>query len=433
MKLPLFHSLVNTEPNAPIAALASTRVYVNNAGMQNSAESVSPLKINPTVYRLGLVSFFADVSSEMLYPVTPIFLTLVLGASVAHVGIIEGVAEGIASLLKAYSGRWSDRLKERRTFVWVGYLCAALAKPLTGVATSWTHVLAARSLDRLGKGIRTAPRDALLSEAVAENERGVSFGWHRMMDSLGATLGPLIAIAFLHFFSEPRQMRTLYYLAVLPGLASVALVFTVKEKHRAPSRDPKQFPWRDSLTPRFRQYLLAWSVFSLVNSSDVFLILRAQKAGLTLTTTILLYTFYNLFYALLSPYLGFLSDRWGRKRVLSLGLFVFAAVYSGFGFASQAWQFWILFAVYGVYMAATDGVGKALAVDLVPKELKATGLGVLGTVTGVATILASTVAGFLWDRFGMQWTFFYGAMGALAAILILSRLSEAARESAKSV
>lgn len=387
-------------------------------------ESLENKALSPTVVKLGLVSFFADVSSEMLYPITPIFLTLVLGASVANVGIIEGVAEGIASLLKTYSGRWSDRIQKRKTFVWVGYLFAAIAKPITGGATSWFYVLFARGFDRLGKGIRSAPRDALLAESVKPQYLGAAFGWHRMMDTLGAAIGPLIAILFLQVYSEPQHLRWIYYLAVVPGLISVLVVFTVKESTHEKSRakDSALKLQLSSLPKSFKTYLTAWGIFSLTNSSDVFLLLKAQKSGLSLTMTILLYAFYNLLYAISSPYLGHLSDRFGRKWVLISGLFVFALVYAAFGFAIEPWQFWCLFGIYGFYMAATEGVGKALAVDLVPKEFKATGLGLLGTVSGFATIVASSAAGLLWDHLGSQWSFFFGATGAVLAICVLFTL-----------
>ena len=196
---------------------------------QNSDQkSAKPL--SPTVIRLGLVSFFADVSSELLYPITPLFLTLVLGASVFQVGLIEGFAEGTASLLKTFSGRWSDRTQKRKTFIWIGYLMAAVAKPMTGGATSWVQVLLARSFDRFGKGIRTAPRDALIADSVGPEARGAAFGWHRMMDTLGAVVGPLAAIVFLQLRPSPSDLRWLYYAAAVPGLIAVLIVFTVTEK-----------------------------------------------------------------------------------------------------------------------------------------------------------------------------------------------------------
>ncbi len=380
--------------------------------------------LNRNVVTLGLVSFLSDLSSEMLYPITPLFLTSVLGASMTNVGFIEGLAEGISSLLKTFSGRWSDRIQKRKPFVIAGYLLATLAKPLTGAAASWTEVLIARGSDRVGKGLRTAPRDALLAEAVAPELRGAAFGWHRLMDTMGAALGPLLAIWFLS--ESPESLRTIYYWAVIPGLLSVAVIFAVREKpvHDIQSNQTQQkWVWGD-LTGDFKMYLFAWTVFSVANSSDVFLLMKAKQMGINFTHVIALYCFYNLVYALASPSLGGLSDRLGRKHLLIFGLGVFSFVYFGFTYASELWHFVALFGTYGLYMAATDGVGKALAVDLVDSRQKATGLGILGTFTGLATIISSTVAGLLWDRWGSEWTFYYGVAGGLASAAILSFVRE---------
>lgn len=378
--------------------------------------------LNSTVVRLGIISFLGDVSSEMLYPIAPIFLTSVLGASMASVGVIEGFAEAVSGLLKTYSGQWSDRIGKRSPFVWTGYLLAAIAKPLTGIATSWTHVLATRAFDRVGKGLRTGPRDALLAESVAPELRGAAFGWHRLMDTLGAAIGPLIAVWILSSRSDAAALRNLYFWAFLPGLLSVAIALTIRESKHPVSRDPNRERFRlNHLGSRFKKFVFAWSLFSLSNSSDAFLILGARHAGISLQTTILMYCFYNLLYATLSPPLGTLSDRIGRRRVLMIGLGVFTLVYLGFATSPPIFVYWLLFGVYGIYMAATEGIAKALAVDLVPDHLRATGVGVLGTVTGLATIFASTFAGFLWDRFGPGAAFLYGATGAVAALISLAR------------
>jgi MFS family permease len=374
--------------------------------------------LNPTVLKLSFVSFFADVSSEMLYPVTPIFLTATLGASMASVGLVEGFAEAVASLLKMSSGVWSDRSGRRKPFVLGGYLLAALAKPLTAFAGSWPEVLLIRGLDRTGKGLRSAPRDALLAEAVHESSHGAAFGWHRAFDSAGAALGPLLALVYLRSHSD--NLRPLYLWALIPGLLSVAFVLAVKEK-RVPASD-RRIPFLSwsAMNPEFRRYLCAWGLFSLSNSSDAFLLMRARGLGFELADVVLVYCFYNLAYSLLSPYLGSLSDRIGRGRVLVGGLALFAAVYSGFAFASAHWHLWALFGLYGIYMAATDGVGKAYAVQLVPKNQKATAVGTLGAVTGVAALFASTLAGLLWDHVGAAAPFLFGAGGAVAAAAFLA-------------
>lgn len=378
--------------------------------------------LNSTVIKLGIISFFADVASEMLYPVTPIFLTTVMGVSMASLGLIEGVAEAIASLLKTYSGSWSDSISKRKPFILVGYFLGAISKPFIGLSQSWFHVLGARALDRTGKGLRSAPRDALIADSVAPANRGAAFGWHRGMDTFGAAVGPLLAIGLLSLNSD--QLRPLYYWALIPGLISVLIIFSIKEpKHNIESRK-----WENPLkswvhfNSDFKKYILAWGIFSLANSSDVFLLMKAKSSGLNTKSVILLFCIYNLIYSLSSPYLGKLSDQIGRKKILIGGLVIFSLVYLSFGFARESWHYWMLFMIYGLYMAATEGIGKALAVDLTPPSLKATGVGILGTVTGVCTIFASVIAGLLWDKLGSSWTFLYGASGGVLAAFMIFKL-----------
>ncbi len=389
-------------------------------------DSTEEKVLNPTVLKLGLVSFFADVASEMLYPITPIFLTTVLGASMTSLGLIEGVAEAIASLMKTYSGIWSDRISNRKSFIFAGYLLAAVAKPIIGFSQTWPQVLFARSLDRTGKGLRSAPRDALLADSVAERSRGEAFGWHRAMDTMGAALGPLFALYFISV--KPDDLRGLYYWALIPGLLSVAVVFLVRDKKKS-STKPKHvasfnfFKEWGSLNPQFKNYLLAWGLFSIANSSDVFLLMKVKDAGISTQAVILLYCGYNLVYSLASPFLGKLSDQIGRKRILILGFIMFMVVYLGFSAMKTVTGFAVLFLIYGLYMAATDGVGKAITVDLADQDKKATCLGLLGTVTGLCTIFASLIAGLLWDHVGASAAFLYGAFGALAAILVLLQVT----------
>ncbi len=311
--------------------------------------------LNPTVVKLGIVSFFADVASEMLYPVTPIFLTTVLGASMANVGMIEGIAEAIASLLKTYSGSWSDSIAKRKPFIIIGYALGAISKPFIGLSQSWMHVLGARALDRTGKGIRSAPRDALIADSVEPSKRGAAFGWHRGMDTFGAAVGPLLAILLLSFNSD--NLRSLYFWALIPGILSVAVIFFIKEPKHEAQRRPRENPfasWKH-FNPSFKKYIYAWGAFSLTNSSDVFLLMKAKSSGLSTQTVIFLFCLYNLTYSLSSPYLGHLSDRIDRKKIMAMGLFVFFLVYLSFGFATETWHFWTLFLIYGLYMGATEG------------------------------------------------------------------------------
>lgn len=369
--------------------------------------------MNAVVLRLGLVSLFADISSEMLYPITPIFLSTVLGASYANIGMIEGLAEAVASILKIASGYYSDKWGHRKSFVVVGYFLSAIAKPLTGFAGAWPQVLTARLVDRFGKGVRNAPRDALLADAVEEKDLGLAFGFHRGMDSVGAVVGPLIAILFLE-----GNMRNAFLVAFLPGLVAAALVLSIREP-RPHLKLVAQPNANNSIGTPFYLYLLIWFIFSFTNSSDVFIILKATQSGLSHTTVILLYCAYNFVYSIGSPFLGKLSDRLGQTSILGLGFFVFAITYLGFAYANHLWQFILLFLVYGGYIAATDGVGKALAARLLPSTSRALGLGWMGALTGVANFIASFSAGYLWDHYGAHWPFLFGAAGAFAALIAL--------------
>lgn len=384
--------------------------------------------LTPNVVRLGVVSFFADVSSEMLYPLMPLFLTSVLGAPVAAVGLIEGAAEATASLLKTVSGRIADRTGRRVELVFGGYSLSALAKPLIALANVWPLVLIARLVDRTGKGFRGSPRDAIIADSVDPAVCGSAFGWHRAMDTLGAVVGPLLALWLVSLAGG--DLRTVIWLATIPGVLGALLVLTVRDPRRrkagtdaatrsAGGEGTARLRWA-AIPHRFKLYLGAWFPFVLVNSSDVFLILRARQLGFSTTAVVLVYALYNLVYAAASVPLGHLSDRIGRRRVLVGGMFVFAAVYAGFAAATAVWQVIALFAVYGIYIAATDGVGKAFAVDLVPRDLRATSIGLLGTLTGVTALAASAGAGLLWDAVGPWAPFALGATGALVSAALFA-------------
>lgn len=372
--------------------------------------------LSPAVFSLGLVSFFADVSSEMLYPLTPLFLSSVLGAPVAVVGLIEGLAEGAAAVLASVSGWWSDLAKRRKPFVLGGYLLSAVSKPLLAVSATWPPALIARVLDRVGKGVRGAPRDSLLADSTDARYRGKAFGWHRAMDTAGAVVGPLLALVLLHVLSG--DLRRVLLVAVIPGMIAAALVLLVRETRKAPA-DARPRPRLADLPSGYRRYVAAWAVFAITNSSDIFLILRARSLGFSTMTVVLAYAFYNTVYALASPLIGDASDRLGRTRVLRGGLAVFAAVYIGFALARTGWLVWVLFAVYGIYIAATEGVGKALAIDMAPSGVRGSAVGVFGTVTGLCTVVASVVAGVLWDSVGPSAPFIFGAAGAITAALLL--------------
>ncbi len=373
--------------------------------------------IRRNVLVLGVTSFLTDLSSEIIYPLVPLFLTSVLGAPYAVVGLIEGVAESTASLLKVASGWLSDRRPRRRPLVIGGYSVSAVAKPLMALAFVWPMVLLLRFLDRVGKGIRTAPRDALIADATDPQDRGRAFGFHRAMDTAGAALGALLALAAVGFLGE--RFRLIFLLAGVPAVLGVFSLFLVRERRR---RAPEAGAARFSLSQfgrRYKLFLVAGSVFALGNSSDAFLILRARDLGMTAFTAVLAYVVFNLAYAALSMPAGTLSDRIGRRSLLIAGFLLFSLVYLGLALAGGSASVWPLFAFYGVYMAMTEGVGKAYISDLSPAQARGTALGAYQTVTGIVAFFSSMIAGLLWDMAGPRAPFLFGAAAGLTAALIL--------------
>jgi len=367
---------------------------------------------------LSFVSLFTDIASEMLYPVTPIFLTAVLGSSMAVVGLIEGIAEITAAFLKGYFGNLSDKIGKRSIFVVIGYTVSAIAKPFPGIFPNVSTVLASRTSDRVGKGIRTAPRDALLS-SYAEGKSGAVFGFHRGMDTLGAALGPLLALLLLYFFNNNYQL--IFILAFVPSAAAIALTLLVKDKPGATVTKGKanySVFWK-SASKEYKIILLLITLFSFVNSSDVFLILKSKLISDSNTIAILGYVFYNIVYASLSYPLGSLSDKFGKQKVYSFGLIVFSFVYLGFAFLTEFIFIWILFALYGTYTAATEGVSKAWISDLVSEEWRGSAIGLLTMFSGIAIMIGSVAAGILWDKFGSEVPFLISSTVSFIIALIL--------------
>jgi MFS family permease len=372
----------------------------------------------PGVLLLGCISFFTDIASEMLYPITPIFLTTILGSSMTNVGLIEGIAEGVSSLLKTYTGFWSDRTAKRKPFLLFGYFLSAISRPLIGLSTFPLQVLGARVTDRVGKGLRTAPRDAMIADMVEPAERGLAFGWHRALDTLGAVAGPLLTLIFLKYFTD---LRHAYFYALIPGLLSVTFIFFLQEPPRLDRIVAQKFSFQwKNLNPDYKVFIIGWTLFCLTNSSDAFLILKMKDGGVKFSEIILLYAWYNLVYASFSPYLGNLSDRLGAKKILLMGLSLFTIVYVGFAYSTHKYQFAVLLALYGIYMAATEGVSKAYVSKLTSPETRATALGLLGTFSGLAQILASLVTGILWDQYGATVALLFSCLGSLALIMLLS-------------
>ena len=384
------------------------------------------------VFVLGLVALFTDISSEMIVPVRIIFLVGVLNTPLALAGLIEGVAESTASLLKIISGRLADRVDERKPLILAGYSLSNFVKPLLALAGSWPQALGLIFVDRVGKGVRGSPRDALLADSAPAEYRGKAFGFHRGMDTLGAAIGPLLAFVILAF--SQQDLRQVFAWTAVPGVLSVlVLIFFLKEKRAAkpakaaaPAAPAAPQPraartWEQmrALGPRFWMFTAIASIFALGNSSDAFIFLRTEGLERTLQAVPLVYFGYNLVYAFLATPLGVLSDRWGRLPVLITGYLVFGVVYAGWAVANQSWHVIVLFLVYGIYAAATEGVSKALVTDLIPKGQRGTALGWYNGVTGFAALPANVLGGWLWSNFGSAATFGFGAWAGFTAAALM--------------
>ncbi len=378
---------------------------------------MSSKKIPRQVKILGFVSLFTDMASEMLYPVTPIFLTAVLGSSMAVVGLIEGLAEITAGFFKGYFGNLSDRIGKRSVFVRIGYSLSAITKPLPGIFPHISTVLFSRVTDRIGKGIRTAPRDALLA-GYSENNSGAVFGFHRAMDTLGAALGPISALVLLHFF--PDNYTLIFLVAFFPSVIAIGFTVPVKDKpvevHHKEKKNYKLF-W-SAAPAEYKKLIILFTLFSLVNSSDVFLILKSKDVSHSSTLAILGYIFYNFVYALASYPLGRFSDKYGKKNIFVTGLLIYSAVYLGFALTSHLTVVWILFAFYGIYAASTEGVARAWVSDMVPDKNRGTAIGLLTMLSGFAIMIGSFLAGILWDQLGSQAPFLFSAVVSFVIVIL---------------
>jgi MFS family permease len=363
---------------------------------------------------LGITSLLTDISSEMCYPLLPIYLVSKLGASPAILGLIEGIAESLASLTKVFSGYFSDKLKRRKPFTIFGYAGSAVGKLILYLSGGWGMVLTSRIVDRFGKGIRTAPRDALIVDSAQENKKGAAFGLHRAMDTFGAACGVLIAYFFITRFKD--DFKGIFLLSLIPAVLGVIFLFFVKEKKKAarPAAGKIHFRW-GALDKRLKFFLILSFIFTLGNSSNQFLLLRAKNLGVSTAGVILLYLCYNLVYGLVSYPAARLSDRIGRKTLLVFGYLFYGLVYLGFAFNHQASLLWPLFATYGLYIGFTDGVEKALIADVAPADLRATAIGLHATLVGIGLLPASILAGLLWKFLGVAAPFYFGGILAIVA------------------
>ena len=383
--------------------------------------------LNPNVFFLGLVSFLTDASSEMIFPLLPLFLRNVLATPYTVIGLIEGAAESIASLVRIFSGWLSDKLGRRKGLTILGYGLSTFAKPFMYIATTWGIAFGVRFADRVGKGIRSAPRDALIADSLTPEQRGKGFGLHRTMDTFGAMVGIISAVVIVFVLQKgnlelaPDTYQQLVLIGVIPAVLALFMFFFVREPRREISTDvsPRARPGRllSGFDSRFKIFLGIIFLFSLGNSSDAFLILRAQSLGNPVLHILLMLVLFNFVYASVSTPAGILSDKLGRKRVILLGWVIYALVYLGFGLASASWQLWLLFALYGLYYGLAEGVARAFVADLVPVEKRGTAYGLFHGVVGITLLPASVIAGWLWQVVNPAAPFLFGAGLAFLAMI----------------
>jgi MFS family permease len=374
------------------------------------------------VWLVSWTSFFTDTASEAVYPIMPLYLTRTLGGTAMAIGVIEGAAEALNSVLKILSGRLSDRWRARKPFVVAGYSISTVARPMVALASSWLHVLAVRLADRVGKGIRSAPRDALLASWADPATRGYVFGLHRSMDHAGAIVGPLLASVFLWLF--PGQYRTLFALTLIPGMIAVAMLVPVPDV-RAPREAamPETDEPAAPLGKRFSSYLAVLFLFSLGNSTDAFLLLRLSDVGVGAAWIPVAWAALHVVKAVVSPIGGHLSDRMSRRGIIATGWFVYAGVYGGFAMADRASSLIPLFLLYGVYYGLTEGVEKAVVADLAPAGRRGAAFGAYHAVIGIGALAASLVFAGVWKAAGAPAAFALGAALALASAVSLFRLN----------
>ena len=373
-----------------------------------------------TIWMLSFVSLFTDIASEMLYPIMPLYLKTI-GFTALWIGILEGIAEGVVGISKGYFGKLSDEKGKRLPFIRLGYFLSSISKPLMTIFITPLWILFVRSTDRLGKGIRTSARDAMLSDESSKENKGKVFGLHRAMDTTGAAIGPLLALTFLYFY--PANYKPLFLIAFVPGLISVALTFTIKEKQKIAEVKPAKgnffsyFSYWKTAKTDYKKLVIGLLLYALFNSSDVFLLLMVKNIGFSDLHIIGVYVFYNLIYALFSYPMGSLADKIGMKPTFVIGLLLFAIVYGGMVFIQTEMMLYLLFFIYGIYAAATDGVSKAWISKIVPQSETATAIGFYASCSSFAALFASSIAGLLWVSFNPALTFSVAAVGVFMVIV----------------
>ena len=385
--------------------------------------------LHPNVFFMGLTSLLTDISSELIFTLIPIFLSNVLGATSTLVGLVGGISESADSFFRIASGWFSDKIGKRKLLAVFGYSFSTLAKPFMLMANSWAAVAGIRFGDRVGKGVRTASRDALIADSVGANERGKGFGLHRAMDTAGAVIGLAIAAIIVYlvpgdkFHLDAQAYKWMVIIGIVPAVLAVLVLITMVREHKK-SATAKNIPADTSKpaknTPfsfQFKLYLAIMALFTLGNSSDFFLILDAQHVQTPLLQVVLMLVLFNITYSLISMPMGILSDKLGRKRVIVLGWFIYGLVYLGFALANNSWQIWLLFAVYGIYYGICEGAAKAFVADMVPVERRGTAYGLYNGIVGIMALPASLIAGILWDKINPAATFYFGASLALLAML----------------
>lgn len=378
--------------------------------------------ITRTVWILSLVSLFTDTASEMLYPMMPIYLKSI-GFSIVLIGILEGVAEATAGLSKGYFGKLSDTSGKRVPFVQFGYALSAISKPMMAIFIYPLWIFFARTIDRFGKGIRTGARDAILSDEATPKTKGKVFGFHRSLDTLGAVIGPSLALVYLYYY--PEDYKTLFFIAFVPGLLAVLSSFLLKDKKTNHIRPKVSTPffsflkyWKES-PPAYRKLVVGLLAFTLFNSSDVFLLLKAKQSGLDDTMVIGIYIFYNLIYALFAFPIGILADKVGLKIVFVVGLTLFSVVYFGMSSNTNLYLFFGLFFLYGIYASATEGISKAWISNITDKKDTATAIGTFTGLQSVCTMLASSLAGLIWFQYGSETTFLITSIATIGVVLYI--------------